>query len=301
MNILRARQEKPFTDFFDFVRRIDRRVVNRRTLEALIRAGAFDSLGTDRGTLLASLELAVDWAEQCEAATHQVSLFGDETPEQQAPAYVAGQSWTLARQLAEEKTVFGFSLSGHLFDAHRDEVRRFVATPLAKIKPGRDAQTLAGVVTGVRTVMGRRGKMVILTLDDASAQQEVVVFAELFDQHRALLVEDAVLIVTGQVRNDDFSGGMRINAEKIQTLAQARAQKAKFVRFTCDHAEPDISALMSLVPVPPEQGVRVQLQLQHNGVAGALMLAENCLVQAEEAALAQVMVQTRALQYELIY
>lgn len=301
MNILRAHQEKPFSDFFDFVARIDRRVVNRRTLEALIRAGAFDSLGTDRGTLLASLELALDWAEQRAAAAHQVSLFDDDAPEQQAPAYVTGQSWTLARQLAEEKTVFGFSLSGHLFDAHRDEVRRFVATPLAKIKPGRDAQTLAGVVTGVRTVMGRRGKMVILTLDDASAQQEVVVFAELFDQHRALLVEDAVLIVTGQVRNDDFSGGMRINAEKIQSLAQARAQKAKFVRFTCDHAEPDISVLMSLLPVPREQGVRVQLQLQHNGVSGALMLPESCLVHADEAALRQAMVQTRASHYEWVY
>jgi DNA polymerase-3 subunit alpha len=125
--IVAARREKPFTDLFDFVRRVDKRQINRRTIESLIKAGAFDSLGVNRGVLLASVGLAMESAEQAEASAHQVSLFDiAESQFDDSPKYVTVPEWTEKQKLTEEKTALGFYLSGHLFNAYVEEAAKFV-------------------------------------------------------------------------------------------------------------------------------------------------------------------------------
>src|SRR5690606_5533825 len=124
--IIRARtQDGPFKSLFDFCRRVDRHTVNRRTIEALIRAGAFDTIDTNRAALLATISSAIEAAEQAERSANQVSLFDDDSND-----IVEGESakvapWNLQEQLTQEKSALGFFFSGHLFDAWRDEVRRF--------------------------------------------------------------------------------------------------------------------------------------------------------------------------------
>ena len=231
--ILRVRQQGRFTDLFDFCRRIDRQTVNRRTIEALIKAGAFDTLEPNRAALLATLATAMEAAEQAERAAAQVSLFGDDG----FAASVAGElaqvpPWDLRERLGQEKAALGFYFSGHLFDAWRDEVRRLVPVPLNKVQPQRDPQWMAGVLLAVRTQMTRRGKMVFAVLDDGTAQLEVSVFNELYDANRALLREDQLLIVQGKVSNDEYSGGMRIVAESVFDLERARAARARVLRIT---------------------------------------------------------------------
>ena len=124
--ILRAREEAPFTDLFDFCMRVDRRMVNRRTVEALIRAGAFDSLHENRAQLIASVPLAMEAADQAAANAMQSGLFdmGDEP--QQGHDLVDEPMWSDKKRLQEERGALGFYLSGHLFDAYKTEVRRFV-------------------------------------------------------------------------------------------------------------------------------------------------------------------------------
>jgi len=230
-----ARASGPFTDLYDFCRRIDKRLVNRRAIEGLIRAGAFDAIETDRSSLLASVGRAIDAAEHAEANLNQVSLFDmfDEGTSGKADFdLVKVRPFTDKERLTEEKAALGFYFSGHLFTAFEHEVRRFSRTPLISLAAAREPQMAAGVVTAVRPQMTRRGKMLIVSLDDGSAQLEVMIFSELAEKHRARLREDELVIVQGVIRNDDFSGGLRMTADKIFDLALARAQFARALKLS---------------------------------------------------------------------
>ena len=240
--IIEARRSGgPFKDLFDFCRRVDRRLVNRRTIEALIRAGALDALDDHRARLLASVGVAIDAAEQAERHSHQVSLFdllaadgnGDA---EHAPRYIEVPRWTARQQLDEEKLALGFYFSGHPFHTVQSEIGRFVRQPLAKLEPRKEPQFLAGLVVGVRTKLTGRGKMAFIQLDDGSKSVEVSVFSELLDSDRAKIREDEVLIVEGRVQPDDFAGEgkVRIVAERLLTLAEARGRFARQLRLSVD-------------------------------------------------------------------
>jgi DNA polymerase-3 subunit alpha len=140
--------------------------------------------------------------------------------------------------------------------------------------------------------------MAILTLDDDTAQMEVVVFGELFDQQRQLLTEDSLIIVQGSVRNDEFSGGLRISAEQIQTLAQARAQHARFIRIVVNQPELD---LQNVLNAAQPGGVKLLLELRHERYQGALTLPEHVSLPADERTLSQVAQTLKAVSVELVY
>jgi len=221
-SILTARKQAPFTDIFDFCRRVDKRLVNRRVVEALVRAGAFDSVETNRARLLASAGRAIEAAEQAEAQASQNSLFGEaEAPRGGAHAYIEAQPWDARQKLLEEKVALGFYLSGHLFSIYERELAKFPRTPLARLSAN-DKVWMAGVVVSARTQMTRRGRMMVVMLDDATAQVEISVFNELFEKHREKLKEDALLIVSGKVQDDQFSGGLRVLAEDLLDLDTLR-------------------------------------------------------------------------------
>ncbi|GAB4059760.1 DNA polymerase III subunit alpha [Uliginosibacterium sediminicola] len=235
-SILAARQSGgAFKDLFDFCLRVDRRAVNRRAVEALIRAGALDEIAprtpdgkAHRAKLLATVGVAMEAADQAAASAGQGGLFdmGD-GPSAIAPEYVEARPWTERQQLTEEKTAIGFFLSGHPFNSFRDEVRRFVRMPLSRLEPKREPQMLAGIVAAQRTKIGQRGKMTFVTLDDGSAQYDVTVYAETLEANKGKILNDEVLIVEAKVSNDDFSGGYRIVADKLMSLADARGRYAR--------------------------------------------------------------------------
>jgi DNA polymerase-3 subunit alpha len=225
--VIEARKAGPFADLFDFCRRVDKRMVNRRVVEALVRAGAFDSLDPHRARLLASVSRALEGAEQAERTASQNSLFGEaEVPRGGAHAYVEAAPWDLKQKLMEEKTALGFYLSGHLFSVYERELVGFSRTPLAKLAASNYQVTIAGIVASARTQMTRRGRMMVVMLDDGTAQLEISVFNELFDRHRDKLKEDALLIVQGKAQKDDFSGGLRVTAEELFDLEALRAKYA---------------------------------------------------------------------------
>jgi DNA polymerase III subunit alpha len=170
LNILKARQERTFTDLFDFCARVDKRVVNRRTIEALVRAGAFDSVeggAESRASLLASVGIAMEAAEQAEASRSQSGLFGslDDTATTRQTLQKAAV-WTERQRLLEEKAALGFFLTGHLFAPYSTEVRRMVKRSLAELEPSREPQWIAGIISSLRTQMTKRGKMLVVVLDD---------------------------------------------------------------------------------------------------------------------------------------
>ncbi len=227
--ILRAREDGPFVELFDFCERIDRRVVNRRTVEALIRAGAFDSIHANRAQLLASVPMAMEAADQAAANAMQAGLFDMGDAPLAKHEYVDEAEWSDKKRLQEEKTALGFYLSGHLFDAYKGEVRRFVRQKIGELKEGRD-KLIAGVISAMRTQMTQRGKMLIVNLDDGSGQCEVTVFNEQFEANKALFKEDELLVVQGMARNDAFTGGIRFTVDTAMDLERARSRYAQSVK-----------------------------------------------------------------------
>jgi len=266
-SILAARKEKPFTDLFDFCARVDKRLVNRRTIEAMVRAGAFDALEPDRAALFASVGIAMEAAEQAEQSADQVSLFGGvDQPAEQKPELVRTLKWSAREKLLNEKLALGYYLSGHLFDAYAGEVRKLVRARLADVKARAEPQLLAGVVTQMRTAMTRRGKMNILEIDDGSAKLEVTVFQELVDAHRDILKPDELLVISGKVREDQFSGGMRVSAEKIFGMVDLRRAYARSLKVSMN-GQANVKKLMELLAPYRGGGSCPVLIEYHNGNA----------------------------------
>ena len=230
--LLEARRRGPFTSLFDFCSRIDKRIVNRRVVEALVRAGAFDVLDANRARLLASVGRALEAAEQAEAQASQESLFGEaEAPRAGEHLYVDAAPWDMKQKLLQEKVALGFYLSGHLFKVYERELAGFPRVPLARLSAG-ERVWMAGIVVAARTQMTRRGRMMVVMLDDGTAQVEISVFNELFERHREKLKEDSLLVLAGKVQNDEFSGGLRVSAEELMDLEALRNRYASLLRLS---------------------------------------------------------------------
>ncbi len=305
--IIRAREaDGPFKSLFDFCRRINRHNVNRRTIEALIRAGAFDTIESNRAALLATVPNAISAAEQAERSANQVSLFDDDSDDIVEGELSKVPVWDLQTQLMQEKAALGFYFSGHLFDAWRDEVRRFAPKPLARLEPARGLQWFAGVLSSVRPKMTRRGKMLYAVLDDGSAQVEVAIFNELYEQHRNRLKEDRLVIIHGKVSNDDYSGGLRVSAEEVFDLQLARESRARSLRITLNgNADADrLRQLLNPFRAEPENGVPgvpVELRLQRDEFMCTVRLGEEWRVRMADVMLDQLNDWTKPHSVEINY
>ncbi len=275
----------PFRSIFDFCARVDRKAVNKRAVEALVKAGAFDTLHPDRASLLASVALAFDWADTQQANALQVGLFdiGDaHGSSTQEPALVHVPAWDVRERLVQEKTALGFYLSGHLFDAWRDEVRRFARLPIEDLADSREPQLLAGIVTDPRVVNGARGRVIIFKLDDGSEAIEAVANEDLFAERRELMLEDALLIVQGKVQPDRFSGGLRLNVAQVWDLSEARARFGRYLAVDLNGGVLPVADVLRLWPpraVETEhgavrQGLPVRLRLRRAGATAELDLGD---------------------------
>ena len=283
-DILRARATGgPFRDLFDFCQRCDKRMVNRRTIEALIRAGAFDSLDTDRHKLLASVGVAMEFAEQSERNALQTSLFDfADTAEDHAPQYLNVKPWDEKTRLMEEKTALGFFFSGHPYNTCRKELSRFVRRPLNRLEPAKEMTTLAGIVVGVRTQMTRRGKMLFVQIDDGTGMVEVSVFNELFEAERSKIVTDEVLVIEGKVSYDDFSGGNRVVADSLMTLGEARARFARHLSLKIN-AQTDAHRLRSLLQPFTPGPAQVRVRYRNAKAECELLLGQRLQVRLDDA------------------
>ena len=290
--ILAARDaDGPFKDLFDFCQRLDLRKVNRRVIESLIRAGAFDKLEPNRAALLAGVSLAISAAEQSGAASGQDSLFGA-ISDSMAHVLPTVDEWSDAERLQQEKTALGFYLSGHPYLGYQKELSSFVRVTLATLTPQDQLQLLAGVVTGIRIRMTSRGKMAIVTLDDTTARIEIVVGNELLNQNAHLVKEDMLLVVEGRVSNDDFSGGIRVNARKLYDLPSARSAHASMLKISCN-GQSDAGKLKELLApycrrenAEERRGCAVKVEYHNDGARVELMLGDSWRVELHDELLA---------------
>ncbi len=292
--ILKARETGGlFKDLFDFCERVDKRMVNRRTIEALIRAGAFDSIDDHRAKLMASVGVAIEAAEQAERNAMQVSLFDvfSEGPEDtHRPQYREVPRWKERDKLREEKLALGFFFSGHPFNEVKQEVTRFARKPLASLEPRKEPQLLAGLVVGVRTKITSRGKMAFVQIDDGTTSMEVSVFNETFEAERDKIRDDEVLVIEGKVQRDDFAGEgkVRVVAERLLTLAEARGRFARHLRISLNgqasgaNAPAAAQRLRALLTPYTPGNCPVVLSYRNADALCELALGDGCRVRLED-------------------
>ena len=268
--IVAARQSGgPFQDLLDFCERVGKAHINKRTVESLIRGGAFDSIHPNRAMLLANIDLAMSNAEQKAANANQGGLF-DMMEDAIEPVQLAdAPEWSESEKLAEEKQVLGFYFSGHPFGPFAAEVRQFAPLRLNKLKPQEHVR-VAGFVTAVRTMMGRRGKIAFATVEDQNGQAEVMVSGQVLEEAAGRLKADRVLIMECKISRDDYSGGdaLRIMANSVLDLSTARERFARSVRLSLAPHH-DIRALAELIESSRQEGSRIPLQLSYGNAAAS--------------------------------
>ncbi len=264
----------PFKDLFDFCKRTDKRVVNKRVIEALIRGGAFDSVDDHRAKLLANVQLALDQAEQIASNANQGGLFDMFDDIAPAIELIDCRRWDTIQRLAEEKLAIGFYLSGHPFEGYAPEVRGFVKQQLNRLGSSKELQTLTGVVLEIRVKQTQRGRMAFVKLDDATGQVEVSVFSELFDASRNKIKEDALLVIEAKVSYDDYTGGNRIVADKVFDLAEARSRFAKKLALKMN-GQSDSQKLKTLLAPYASEGCAVAIQYQNSNAQCEIELGQS--------------------------
>jgi DNA polymerase-3 subunit alpha len=233
----------PFRSVADFCRRIDLQRVNRRVTEALIRAGALDRIGPNRATLMQRLPDALARAEQSARAeaAGQNDLFGiappagaAEVPEDEGDGE-ALPDWSPAERLAGERETLGLFLTGHPVDAVATDLEALTSArigDLAADRPGEDDRGYGAarrevVVGGLIVDMRRRGNRVTLVLDDRTGRLEVTLFDETYQQCRHVVAKDAIVVVEGGLRFDDFIDDWRVTAKRVVDLDRAMQDRGR--------------------------------------------------------------------------
>ncbi len=292
-SIVKARENGPFRDLFDFCRRVDKRIVNRRTIEALIKAGAFDSINDHRAALMASVDAALASADQQARAANQNSLFGNDESDAVLIVQTADvPRWRLREQLAYEKASLGIYLGGHPYQEYADELGNFIKVKLADLTPRFVGQTngsgnaaghntrrgvpvvLAGIVAGLRIQQTRRGRMAVVTLDDGSAQVEMTVFNEIYEASRPWIREDELLVVRGKASLDEYSGNVRVTGDELFDFASARSNFAQQLALRCN-GNASITQLKKLFTPYRDGKCPVQIHYRNEDAACQLRLGED--------------------------
>ena len=253
-DIIKERAQKPFKDFFDFVKRVGPKHLNRRTFEALVASGALDKLGPSRAQMMASIPTAMKYAvqESSDAASGQLDLFAA-ISETTAPTFVACRPWSEKYRLYLEKNVLGLYLSGHPINIYIDELTRNYRSTISTLRPGTAQRpnpvTFYGIVISSteRTSKNDGSKFYILILDDGTSQLEFSLYGSVAEQYGAILYERAklqkqkvmqetdpsktipsplVLIVSGMLSltEDNIT---RLRVREIKTLESIRRKNAK--------------------------------------------------------------------------
>lgn len=231
-HLIATRKHGPFTDLFSLCQRVDTHKVTKRVLEALIKCGALDGFNPNRALLCEQMNAAFQAAEQYHKreAQGQIDLFGDSLCDDfLIPQHSEHPYWTEQEKLQHEKETLGLYLTGHPMLAYKAQIRAFVTIDLKHIKPDRKRlHILSGLLINLRTVQTRRGdRMAIITLDDHTAHQEMILFGDLYHASRAILEKDTLLIVEGQISEDSFSGGLKVRCHRVWNLAQAQCHFIK--------------------------------------------------------------------------
>lgn len=221
-------QDGPYKDLFDFCHRVDLKKINKRTLEALIRAGALDCLGIERSSLMAQLPEAVQAAEQARSnrETGIMDLFGEVEEVQRKPAKPV-KPWSDEVRLKGEKDTLGLYLTGHPIDVYRPELKSFIPHKINELTPTRRGVTtvFAGLVVDVANFPNR----MVVTLDDGTARIEVSSNHERFQRFKDIIQNEKVVVIEGEIYEREGFDRPMGRLTKAFTLNEIRQKRANSI------------------------------------------------------------------------
>ncbi len=265
-----------FASLEDFCARVDTRKVNKKTLEALIKCGAFDWTGVERAQLAAQLETALAAAASShrDRALGQVSLFDafetSAPPPSKAVANVT--PWTTAEKLAFEKELLGFYVTGHPLDEYRPalESGKYVAVGKLGEQEDKSNVTIAGALVGVENKFSKKGgkPFAIVILEDFTGQLEIMIWAEAYTKSQQHLVQGNVVTISGRL--DQRDEGVRLSANEVKPLKKPEA-KEKPVVLTLDRAKATENDLIAIRDIIFQRPGRRRVELRINGGNGKLV------------------------------
>jgi DNA polymerase-3 subunit alpha len=285
----------PYTSLEGLCRRLDLSKLNRRVLEALIRSGSLDSLGTNRATMMQRLAAAMQFGEQNSKALDagQNDMFGlatsDRTvelsPFQNAPVLT---EWSERVRREGERDTLGLYLTGHPMDAYESGIARFVTHRLGDLvseRPVGGGEGYRGfgggkpvMVAGEINEVKKRGPRTIVTLDDGTGWLEVNLFDDVFQLYRDYIAKNSLVIVEGMLRFDEFSDGWRLTAKKIKALEKAREEHARrlVLRWPAGEEPAKCSTRLAEILRPWRGGpCAITVEYRGRGAAGALTLGSD--------------------------
>jgi DNA polymerase-3 subunit alpha len=300
----------PFADLFDFCARVDARKLNKRALEALIKSGAFDCLKAERALLQAALPDAVKAAEQLAHNSNSGidDMFGtvDTTGAVDNYAdYASVAPWSPRDRLKGEKAVLGLYVSGHPIEEYLQELGQFTKCRIADLRPDKTAQAIAGLVVSHRIMKTKRGDdLAILVLDDRSGRIEATLFAEALALFRDKLVDDIIVVCEGPVSLDERDGSLKMRANMISTLADARSERATAVVLRLDSV--DFRAgfaqrLMESLGADAGKGCPLWIEYSGAGARGRIALGNQWCIDPSEDCLGRLIDQFGADRVNVLY
>ncbi|TVP84121.1 MAG: DNA polymerase III subunit alpha [Thioalkalivibrio sp.] len=290
--LLQAREGgSEFHSLVDLCQRIDLGKLNKRVLEILIRAGALDRIGPNRATLLATIPLAVGAAEQAgrNAELGVVDLFG-EPASAVLPEFETLPEVDEEDRLRGEKETLGLYLTGHPIARYREELHCLTGTTLQALtaqlesrpdngqsrRRRQDTARIAGLVVGIRLRNTQSGRMAIVTLDDQTGRAEVVLFNEDYRQYQERLAADTLIVAEGTVALDDYAGGIRMRAQRVLTLDEARAEWARVLDLSLAALRSEqVRSLHQVITQCPSGSCRLRLHYRREDVWVDLQLPED--------------------------
>ncbi len=297
--LLRAREDgTEFHSLVDLCQRVDLGKLNKRVLETLIRAGALDRVGPNRATLVATIPLAVGAAEQAgrNAELGVVDLFG-EPASAVLPELEVLPEMDEDERLRGEKDTLGLYLTGHPIARYREELRCLTGTTLQGLasqlesrpdngnarRRRQDTVRIAGLVVGLRLRNTQNGRMAIVTLDDQTGRAEVVLFNEDYREYQERLVTDTLIVVEGTVALDDYAGGVRMRAQRVLTLDEARAEWARVLDLSLAALRSEqVRSLHQVITQCPSGSCRLRMHYRREDVWVDLQLPEDWQLRPDE-------------------
>lgn len=291
-----------FVDLVDFCRRVDKKAINKRTLDNLIKAGCFDNIENNRAKLLNNLPKIIEFIEQERANENQGSLFDIFADSQDTSSFAAEIKldeypvFTLKEQLMNEKLAIGYYLTASLFDEYHDIAKKIDVYPLSKFNTeDEDIQEIINsryakhkpkvLIGGIINYMGSRptkkgGKIAFIRIEDASGDLEFVVFNEQFEQYKNLLKIDELVFVEGEVIFDSFRNEVKVNAEKILLLDEVLAAKVSVIELDI-HSHSEWQQIRPMVLSQQETGASVIINYTNSQATCNLRLPESVRIQPE--------------------
>ncbi|MDC1068989.1 DNA polymerase III subunit alpha, partial [Candidatus Kapabacteria bacterium] len=226
--IVKARTEKPFTSFYDFVSRVDTRLINKRTIEALICSGALDNICgiENRSRLMASIDLGLDYAKSKEeqAIMNIDSLFGGSGSKESEPKLAKEEPYSENQRLILEKEFLNFYISGHPLFKYEAHINSFphITTKSNISNNSREENFICGLVNSVRPRLDKKDKPIaFVEMEDLQGKCELIFWSSAYEQYHHLIIKDEIIFASGTVERDDDNANLKMKVNKVYSIDEA--------------------------------------------------------------------------------